>query len=620
MGRYSGSVSLKKFEILELIAKGGMAEVYRARTTGLEGFEKEFCVKKILPHLTEDESFVTMFINEAKLAATLSCANIVQVHDLCVSAEGEYFIVMELIDGKDLSDIIRAAQIAGCDLPPEIAVYITREVCHGLAYAHARTDRSGAPLKVIHRDISPHNVLVSFDGEVKIVDFGIAKASSIMTNTAVGVLKGKYGYMSPEQACGQPLDARSDIFNTGIVLYEMLVGERCFAGSSDFSTLNLMRNAEVTPPTQLNSRVPKSLEAIVLQALSKDRDARPKTSAELERQLGDWARAESAIATKSELAAFMQDLFREEQVHSNRANTGVLEVQSLAGPIPTPKSPAAERAKSLADRSIEPPSEANRARQADASPEANDDSPEPMRAGRPVADTATPSEEEAPRRDPPMNERSPRSEPRRAAVLSKVALAPVLRRTALTGAVVALLAAGMGAGIGRWRARSVSQQSTFRTMEQTGRRAPVPKTTLVLIRSTPPGLEVRLDGLRLAHPTPVVVERPSDGKDHPIELRQNGDVLHRGTLQFRKGPLTRYEATLSEPKRAPEGLHGHLRIAAGSGVRVRIDGQAQGRVADGPFALSADGSHEVVLQAGRVRRRLLVRVAPGEERTLTLDL
>lgn len=369
---YSAPVSLKKFEILEMIAKGGMAEVYRARTTGLQGFEKEVCVKKILPHLTEDESFVTMFINEAKLAATLSFTNIVQVHDLCVSAGGEYFIVMEYVDGKDLSDVIRVAQLAGREVPPEIAVHVVREVCQGLAYAHSRTDRSGAPLNIIHRDVSPHNVLVSFMGEVKIVDFGIAKASSIMSKTAVGILKGKYGYMSPEQARGKPLDPRSDIFNTGIVLYEMLVGERCFAGSSDFSTLNLMRNAEVTPPTQVNARVPKSLEAIVLKALSREREDRPQSALELERLLGDWARTHNAVATKSDLAAFMQELFRSGATEPLPPSTGVLEVHSVVAPppkeeTPLPARPAAPvprpstaRAASLADRPVEaPPPEAD---------------------------------------------------------------------------------------------------------------------------------------------------------------------------------------------------------------------------------------------------------------------
>src|SRR5688572_4680446 len=280
-----------------MIAKGGMAEVYKAKTVGFQGFEKEVCVKKILPHLTEDESFVSMFINEAKLAATLNYANIVQVHDLCVSANGEYFIVMEYVHGKDLSDVIRAAQLAGREVPPDLAVYICREVCKGLYYAHTKTDSTGALLNIIHRDVSPHNVLVSFMGEVKLTDFGIAKASSIMNKTAVGILKGKYGYMSPEQARGQPLDHRSDIFNTGIVLYELLVGERCFAGSSDFSTLNLMRNAEVTPPTKINKNIPKELEAIVLKTLSREPKDRFQDAMQLESALGKFAKNAGYPAT-----------------------------------------------------------------------------------------------------------------------------------------------------------------------------------------------------------------------------------------------------------------------------------------------------------------------------------
>ena len=182
-------MSLRKFEILEMIAKGGMAEVYRAQTAGPEGFAKELCVKKILPHLTEDEKFVRMFINEAKLAASLNFANIVSVHDLCVSANREYFIVMEYVHGKDLSDVIRAAQISGRTIPADIACYIGREVCRGLSYAHAKKDTLGHSLNIIHRDISPQNILCSYMGEIKITDFGIAKASTNVSHTAVGILK-----------------------------------------------------------------------------------------------------------------------------------------------------------------------------------------------------------------------------------------------------------------------------------------------------------------------------------------------------------------------------------------------------------------------------------------------
>jgi eukaryotic-like serine/threonine-protein kinase len=329
-------VSLRKFEILEMIAKGGMAEVYKAKTVGLEGFAKDVCVKKILPHLTQDDQFVTMFINEAKLAATLSYANIVQVHDLCVSADREYFIVMEYVHGKDLSDIIRAAQLAGREIPAEIAIYIAREVCKGLYYAHSKTDPEGAPLHIIHRDISPQNVLVSFMGEVKITDFGIAKASSIMNKTAVGILKGKYGYMSPEQARGEPLDHRSDIFNLGIVLYEMLVGERCFAGASDYSTLNLMREAVVTPPSKINKNVGSELESIVMRCLQKEVKARWKDGLDLEGALASLASKSGKEARSADVARFMKELFAAADPPKTGQSTGVLALSSIVGPPAEP--------------------------------------------------------------------------------------------------------------------------------------------------------------------------------------------------------------------------------------------------------------------------------------------
>ena len=274
-----------RYRKLRKIADGGMAELFLAIQQGAEGFERRVVLKQILAPLLADPKFRNMLIDEAHVAMSLHHSNIAQVLDLGHS-RGRYFLVLEFVDGWDLNQILARVRSTSVPLPPQLALYVTAEVCRALSYAHSRT-RDGKPLGIVHRDISPHNVLVSFMGEVKITDFGIAKASSIMNKTAVGILKGKYGYMSPEQARGQPLDHRSDIFNTGIVLYELLVGERCFAGSSDFSTLNLMRNAVVTPPTKINSRVPKELETIVLKALSADRNDRFKDALEFEGALGN---------------------------------------------------------------------------------------------------------------------------------------------------------------------------------------------------------------------------------------------------------------------------------------------------------------------------------------------
>ncbi len=324
-----------------------MAEVYLARTSGLQGFEQEVCVKKILPQLTADENFVRMFVNEAKLAATLNYPNIVGVHDLCVSEKGEYFIVMEYVHGRDLSDLIRACQIRHRDIPPHIAVYVCREVCKGLHYAHTQTDAEGLPLNIIHRDISPHNILSSFDGEVKITDFGIAKASFSMDKTAVGILKGKYGYMSPEQSSGKPLDPRSDLFNTGIVLYELLLGQRCFAGSTDFSTLALMRQADVTPPTQINSGIPKKLEDICLRALARDPKERFQSAQDFEEALSQYAKTTGRAAGAPELSQFMHGLFSEESEAIDRSQTGILSLSSVKSrPGPSAPRPSVPRTRS----------------------------------------------------------------------------------------------------------------------------------------------------------------------------------------------------------------------------------------------------------------------------------
>lgn len=724
-------MSLKKFEILEMIAKGGMAEVYRARTTGLQGFEKEVCVKKILPHLTEDESFVTMFINEAKLAATLSYANIVQVHDLCVSASGDYFIVMEYVDGKDLSDIIRATQLSGQEIPPAIAVHIIREVCQGLAYAHSRTDKDGAPLNIIHRDVTPHNVLVSYMGEVKLVDFGIAKASSIMSKTAVGILKGKYGYMSPEQARGKPIDHRSDIFNTGIVLYEVLVGERCFAGSSDFSTLNLMRNAEVTAPTEVNAKVPRSLEKIVLKTLAKDVKSRPQTALELEELLGQWAKAEGAVATKADLARFMQGIFKGIDRKVGDFTPGVVEGQSVVGPAPrapsgsagsSPPRPPTARAPSLANRPLQsPPPDADPRRQpreltpanttpskaalqqpagvpevpsapfvpqpvarassvaqpslrsviappvreakteppapsaplqTEPPPAVNEDSAPPQKAPTPGAEAAAPAPapagpkveapvQAAPAPSPPTKVRKPArigpqpgaNKPKRP--VGKQHLRPGLsqvarmkqspRRTAFTLAAVFVAAGVGGALFGTVRARALSQESAFRAMELAGREAPAPESGLVLIESYPSGLEVWLDGVRLAHPTPVAVERPRSSQALEVKLLQDGRTLHKGEVRFDgKEPVAR--ATFGEaPPAAPSAGAATpqpgtwLSIDAPEGTRVKIDGK---RVTASGAAIKVrpNKPHTVELRRKSEKRRMMVTVPEGQTRTLLVEL
>jgi serine/threonine protein kinase len=286
-----------------------MAEVFKAKSFGVEGFEKLIAIKRILSNVAEDEDFITMFIDEAKIAVQLNHANIAQIFDLG-NIEGSYFIALEYIHGKDLRTIWDRHNRRSLLLPVPMSVYIMIRICEGLDYAHRKKNAAGNDLNIVHRDVSPQNILVSYEGEVKIIDFGIAKAANKASRTQAGILKGKFGYMSPEQVRGLPLDGRSDIFSSGIILYELLTGERLFAGESDFSTLEKVRNVEILPPTTYNRKVPDALEKIVLKALSKDPDDRYKTSYDMQEDLQRFLIMNKSNFGRKDLAAYMKRAFK----------------------------------------------------------------------------------------------------------------------------------------------------------------------------------------------------------------------------------------------------------------------------------------------------------------------
>jgi len=307
-------VPFGKYELLEKIAVGGMAEIFKARTKGVGGFEKYLAIKRILPHLSENKDFIDMLINEAKIAVMLSHANIVQIYDLG-KIDDSYFIAMEFIEGKDLRALMTRCDQIGMPLFIQHAIFISIEVCKGLEYAHSKQtqDVSGPKdLNIVHRDISPQNVMISYEGEVKITDFGIAKANANISETEAGVVKGKYEYMSPEQASGLPVDRRSDIFSTGIVLYEMLTGQKPFRGESDLTILERVREAKVEPPSKYNKSIPKKLEKIVLKSLARDTVDRYLSATELKDDLTRFFYSSTFNFTTSNLAAFMKSIFAEE--------------------------------------------------------------------------------------------------------------------------------------------------------------------------------------------------------------------------------------------------------------------------------------------------------------------
>jgi serine/threonine protein kinase len=278
------SAEQQRYRVLKRLASGGMAEVFVAESAGIEGFKKQVAIKRVLPQLSKKEQFIAMFLDEARLSAHLSHSNVVSVFDIGVG-DGSYFIVMEYVDGADLKAVIEHQKKIGRRVPVEAAVYVCMKICQGLAYAHELRTTEGKPLQVIHRDITPANVLITRYGEVKIVDFGLAKASSQLAESDAGIIKGKFGYLAPETVLEMPADQRVDIFAVGIILWEMLAGRRLFLGETDFQTVRLVRDAVIPQLSRINEAVPADLEKILNRALARDRDGRYLNARDLGRDL-----------------------------------------------------------------------------------------------------------------------------------------------------------------------------------------------------------------------------------------------------------------------------------------------------------------------------------------------
>jgi len=304
-------ISFGRYFLIDKIAVGGMAEVFKAKSFSHGGFEKLLVIKRILQHLSENEEFVEMFIDEAKISVELQHPNIVQIYDFGRIADN-YFIAMECVEGKDVKGILRKLAERRKMLPLEYAVYIAHEMCKGLDYAHKRTDMQGTPLGIVHRDVSPSNILVSYSGEVKVADFGIAKAQISAYNTKGGVLKGKFEYMSPEQARGEDLNHQADLFATGIILHEMLTGRRLFKSESDIRTLERIKAVDAAPPSQLNPGIPKRLDDIVMRALTSDRADRFQDARELQTALLEFMYPATPDLTRENLGHFLTELFSAE--------------------------------------------------------------------------------------------------------------------------------------------------------------------------------------------------------------------------------------------------------------------------------------------------------------------
>lgn len=289
--------------------------MFRAKAFGVEGFERIVAVKRILPAIAADEEFISMFIDEAKIAVQFNHPNICQIFDLG-KVEESYFIALEFVHGRDLRSIFdrcRQRPVDGSQaMPIPQAAFIVMKACEGLDYAHNKRDAQGRELHLVHRDVSPQNILISYEGDTKLIDFGIAKAAGKVSKTQQGILKGKFGYMSPEQVRGLPLDRRSDVFSLGIVLYELLTGERLFVGESDFATLEKVRNVEILPPSTYNRAISDELERIVLKALAKDVEDRYQSAIDLHDDLQAFLYSAGQFYSRKDLMAWMKRHFASE--------------------------------------------------------------------------------------------------------------------------------------------------------------------------------------------------------------------------------------------------------------------------------------------------------------------
>lgn len=300
-----------QYELLDRIGIGGMAEVFRARQTGEEGFERFVAIKRILPGIAADVDFVKMFIDEAKIAVQLSHPNIAQIYDLG-REDNTYYIAQELVHGRDMGAIVNRQGASDSNLPINFVLHVSMKICEALQHAHTAHGTMGRPLNIIHRDVSPSNILVSFEGAVKVIDFGLAKAVGRLVTTQSGVVKGKLAYLSAEQARGHDIDHRSDIFSLGTCMFEWLTGQRLFLRKNDPETVVAVQQAVVPPLRAIRPDVPNELQSIVKRALEPDPNRRFQSAMELHDALLSYAYDTRTVMRRGAVGDYVRSLFPEE--------------------------------------------------------------------------------------------------------------------------------------------------------------------------------------------------------------------------------------------------------------------------------------------------------------------
>jgi serine/threonine-protein kinase len=557
------------YTLLSCLSASAMAEQFLAVQRSPSGFEKLVILKRILASRSADPSFVAMFAREARLAAMLSHPNVVQTYD-AGEVDGRYFIAMEYVHGEDLAAVLEAAAVeaggGGPAMPLEHALGIVLSVCQGLAYVHERRDLSGAPLGIIHRDVCSRNIVIGFGGDVKVVDFGVAKSDGDDgEETLVATLKGKIGYMSPEQVAGGDLDCRTDIFALGVVLFELTTGRRPFAGRSDVETLTLVRDAACPRPSEVVATYPPALERIVMRALQKRQDDRYPNVRAMQADLERFVRDRRLALSSADLGAWMQAIFKN-RVDPRKSDLISAQQRRWAGG---------------AAASVESPTTS-------------------------VSQSLAPSSTGATDPPPPPPERGARGR------ASWFAVAGAL--TLLTGTVIY-----MGRGIEREMAARTELLREYHEEQALRPAAPeAPEPTGALeITSHPPGAAIWLNGTLRGEVTPATL-----GKlplEHELHLKVTKDGFDTFRTTTRVTDESPYKELDVELRAIPGSVVVHPDPAEKAGVWV--DGKpwrGDHWVVDG---LAPNVEHWLTVAApGYVARMSSVTLAPGEERTLNVKL
>lgn len=582
-----------QYYLLEKIAQGGMAEIYKGLAYDLHGIKRTVVIKKILPQAAANKEFIDMLVAEAKIAVILSHGNIAQIYDLGKAGEN-YFIVMEYVEGRSVSQLMKQCAATDQRIPLPLACYLITEIAAGLDYMHRRADEHGHPLHIIHRDVSPQNVIVSYSGTVKIIDFGIAKARTKLETTDIGILKGKFAYMSPEQAEGNPVDHRSDLFSLGVILYEMLTGQRLFKAKENRETLRNVRKAVVPIPSSVRPDLPPELDQIVARALAKHREDRYPFASLLRDDLLRFLHTHFPDFRSSGLADFVASVFRNEPaptIGEEEAKTPLLIIDHTQSALAHPT--LGEATQMTAEPTGVPAIMTEYLLTME----------EPQDAGRTTQDAGR---EE-------VSEYTP-----------IVRVAPMSRTTrwqrpAMIGVIVALLCATAAwwtwrhvhAPVSAWLSRP-APSPTDQRVPTAPSPAPVGSVT---ITTSPPGAQIFLDDQATPYRTPTTIDRLEAGRTYSIGAFLEHYIFATVSWTARAGVADALSLSLQIDYGALDIL------SVPEGARVTLDGTVVGRTPVTRTQLMPGTTLAVEVTApGYQSWRRAVRIEPGKTVSIRAEL